>query len=917
MPEKIKEVLRTANAKHWKTDVPGVFVAEIYNVPIHYQNDQGVFQDIDLNWEYEPGFGKKTKKSKHHLRIIQDGTLRFGFAKGVYVDYSLPGDMEINSNEALLVDAWEKTDLKYINGPRGVKGEIILKAAGHPASFVFPVALSGCNAIQVGNELAFTSEGQIVGSVPVPFAVDANRNPGNVILEFDGKNITYTPDAEWLESAVYPVIIDPTTIIQPANDTIGKDTYISQLNSTTNYGTAVGLDIGGFASDNDIYRSLLQFDLSSIPANVYITDAYISLYFYARSNTDSHTYGIHKVTSEWNEATVTWATQPTFDDTSLYNVNIGSVSVTKSWYIGALVRDWYTGAAPNYGIIIKSESESTENGIKEAASSANTTYAKPSLTVIYNYKPVATPTDPTGTDAVPEIINTLTPRLTWSYSDADADAQASFQIIIKRASDNAIIKDTGEIASANAYYDVPASTLAGSTKYCWQVKVKDAIGNWGNYSEAQYFYTNATTPPTNLIPNSNTSFDATLNKDLEWTFQDPDVGDSQSAYQVIITRVSDGVTVHDTGKVISPTAKYTLPANTLVNGINYQWKVRTWDSHDLASDYSSLASFRTSSPPVVLINVPVNEGTYDKGILTVTWTYSDSESDVQAKYRAKLLDINDNVLEDSGEVSGAAIQHQFAYILANNTQYKVSVTVWDETGQQSVADINTFISDFIPPVAPVITISPNSGGGYINITIANPDNDPGKPATDRNDVYRRKVGELNWVRIAKEIGPNGSYVDYAVASGVIYEYKVVAISVSETPADSNTGTGSITIAGVWLHDPLDPEVTCYQFKLDRQSRGIRWIPDAELMRYEGRTRPVTEYGETDEYFIDVNLQALKNTLDFELLMALAQRKSMLCYRDGRGKKVFGTIPGGIQVEETSYGYSLTFQFVENAYIEEV
>ena len=63
------------------------------------------------------------------------------------------------------------------------------------------------------------------------------------------------------------------------NGTDGMDTYIESGSTTTNFWTEVSLRIGeGNGSTNDLNRSLIKFDLSSIPANATITSATLSLW---------------------------------------------------------------------------------------------------------------------------------------------------------------------------------------------------------------------------------------------------------------------------------------------------------------------------------------------------------------------------------------------------------------------------------------------------------------------------------------------------------------------------------------------------------------------------------------------------------------------------------------------------------------
>lgn len=85
-----------------------------------------------------------------------------------------------------------------------------------------------------------------------------------------------------------------------------------------------------------------------------------------------------------------------------------------------------------------------------------------------------------------------------------------------------------------------------------------------------------------------------------WTFSDPDPGDTQSAYQVVVRRKADGAVVYDTGKVQSSETRFRMPTSTdpavpgpLWQSGAYQFTVqaRVWDSMGLPSDWGPQADF--------------------------------------------------------------------------------------------------------------------------------------------------------------------------------------------------------------------------------------------------------------------------------------------------------------------------------------
>ncbi|MFO7172061.1 MAG: LamG-like jellyroll fold domain-containing protein [Bacillota bacterium] len=174
--------------------------------------------------------------------------------------------------------------------------------------------------------------------------------------------------------------------------------------------------------------------------------------------------------------------------------------------------------------------------------------------------------------------------------------------------------------------------------------------------------------------------------------------------------------------------------------------------------------------------------------------------------------------------------------------------------------------------------------------------------SNQNSVYggswrveRRPVGATAWTPIAVVPDPPSgqwtTYSDYAAASGVAYEYRVVALGNNTTEMPGDPVAARLDLEGVWLHDPRDPAGTA------RQYNGIPqwdedWQPVSGEFRFAGRTLPVVEFDESQaEQVVRVQLLLPDGTGDREALEALAARRTTVLYRDYRGRKVYGTIRG--------------------------
>jgi len=133
-----------------------------------------------------------------------------------------------------------------------------------------------------------------------------------------------------------------------------QDTYISQGSPSTNYGTQ-GWLISYGNPWSLIYRTLMQFDLSSITPGTPISAANVSLYMWDQAGTD-FSVDIHKVLASWTETGVIWSNQPSFD--AAVEASLPYQGYT--WWhfnITALVQQWVNDPGLNYGMILRNNPE--------------------------------------------------------------------------------------------------------------------------------------------------------------------------------------------------------------------------------------------------------------------------------------------------------------------------------------------------------------------------------------------------------------------------------------------------------------------------------------------------------------------------------------------------------------------------------
>jgi hypothetical protein len=226
----------------------------------------------------------------------------------------------------------------------------------------------------------------------------------------------------------------------------------------------------------------------------------------------------------------------------------------------------------------------------------------------------------------------------------------------------------------------------------------------------------APTAPT-LTPRAN--YDATAAAIFDWTFNDPNVGDTQSAYRLQIEDVSDSSLDFDSAKTASATSEHNLAGGTLVNGKSYRWRVMTWDALDVASPWSDWGTFSTSAGGTVTITDPATDNV--SGVVTddylVKWSVADT---IQDSYRVILTRTDTGAtVSDTGWVAGTVTQLLVGGMVSD-VEHQVSVRVRNAALVESGAGTRLITPSFGTPEKPVITVTAVPDGGYVQVEVENP-----------------------------------------------------------------------------------------------------------------------------------------------------------------------------------------------------
>lgn len=140
-------------------------------------------------------------------------------------------------------------------------------------------------------------------------------------------------------------------------------------------------------------RGLLWFDTSGVPVDLDFSK--VELYLYLGDvcylNTllgSTRTLTLYRVAAPWLEDSVTWANAPaTAESVAAVDITLISYDETINYYsfdITGMVRNWLNGSQPNYGLMLRSSSESAGAPIGFLFRTLESEGAVPYLSVAFN-----------------------------------------------------------------------------------------------------------------------------------------------------------------------------------------------------------------------------------------------------------------------------------------------------------------------------------------------------------------------------------------------------------------------------------------------------------------------------------------------------------------------------------------------------
>ena len=268
-------------------------------------------------------------------------------------------------------------DLQYKLSGNSLKENIVLANRSAARSFSFDLKVKQLTAVLEDNCILLEDKnGNVMYTMKAPYMSDAEgKVSSEIVLGLSGNGnhytVTLTPDMAWLNSAAYPVVIDP--VVGKVMDYHQIDnTFVFSARPNSNeayqYGSVV---VGRESSSYGNARGICKFTLpTGITSSDRVVQANLNLEKYRceGSGNTAVTVKVHQITSNiavstaiWNSLGNNW--NPTVLDSQVITKQKKLNGQSKNNYpvifdVTSAVQDWYQNGN-NYGLALISDNENS------------------------------------------------------------------------------------------------------------------------------------------------------------------------------------------------------------------------------------------------------------------------------------------------------------------------------------------------------------------------------------------------------------------------------------------------------------------------------------------------------------------------------------------------------------------------------
>jgi hypothetical protein len=311
-----------------------------------------------------------------------------------------------------------------------------------------------------------------------------------------------------------------------------------------------------------------------------------------------------------------------------------------------------------------------------------------------------------------------------------------------------------------------------------------------------------------------------LGNQIKWKFVDTSPSDFQTAYQVQVINNTSGASVIDTGKVTSQDQFYNavIPAPSL--GQTLKWRVRLWDSDDVAGLYNNYSLFRPYQAPTMALTPP---GTIMTPVPTFAWTFTPGTAGAQTQIRLVVSNYPEGtVVYDSGKINHTASTFTLPRpVLTKGNRYTVNLTTYDAVGLLAQDEEVNIPTNWTGPTQPFfnVLLDDYDDNGFVRIAWSSSVVDPN---FYKWRVYRRDEENPEWVLVGETASLDAQIdmLDVLAPAHLLVDYTVVQVKIfsgTEASMEIESDVGAI--------QSVQPEATKYWMV----EEGLQGLSSAQLL----------------------------------------------------------------------------------------
>lgn len=234
------------------------------------------------------------------------------------------------------------------------------------------------------------------------------------------------------------------------------------------------------------------------------------------------------------------------------------------------------------------------------------------------------------------------------------------------------------VSGVKNYVIIPPDTFPSQGTVYWRVRYKNPIDGSINYTEIRNFTTIDATPTVRNLTPINSSIDGETDNIFTWEYQ-INTGSAQKAFDLQISNNEGSSWKNLYSHELSSNTQAVIPSGTFIAGTGL-WKVRVYNTDDIASEWSDPATLIVRAAP----EAPIISQASNTPKIIVSW-----QSTGQQAFQVLANDI------DSGVVFGTGKTYTIPYYFRDGETVNIKVRIknrfseWSEWSEISVIVENT------------------------------------------------------------------------------------------------------------------------------------------------------------------------------------------------------------------------------------